>query len=227
LIIYRFSRHQSTYVTHHGDVGYDTLNRYSYSIAPCVALLVRTHISPSDEYSFDIPPHIRTLCDELVAAFQQAEDPTAVYEDDADAPPEIPDNNAEDDEEFMVASEDVIDGTPEPTSAPKPVRSAHGPSEIRATPTYCPIIQPKLRKLLVALYSQVPGEGSFGSFFSVIMHYLMLSSIRAHGQWIPSGRITHTIAALTFGGRLTLYSHMDDGLEEGQAHQYHQCVVTF
>lgn len=185
-------------------------------------MLVRNHLSPCEEYNFKIPPHIGILCDELVDAFRKAGDPNTIHEDDTETPPVPPDTNADDEEEFLVIDEEGIDAEPA-----APVRSAHGPTETRATPPYCPVIQPKLRNLLVALYTQVPGDSCFGSFFSVIMHYIMLSSLRANGQWISSGKITHSIAATTFTGRLTLYSRMFDALPPGEAHQYHQYVIIF
>jgi hypothetical protein len=77
------------------------------------------------------------------------------------------------------------------------------------------------------LFTQVPGDGYNGSFFSVIMHYLMLSSIRANGQWILSGKITQYIAATTFCGRLSLYAHMLDSTTTGQSINYHQWVPIY
>jgi len=195
-------------------------------IAPCVALLVRNHLAPSEEYSFSIPPNIRTCCDELVTAFQTAGNTHAGY---TEIVPEISDTFAADDEEFIVAREGLaeeqdLDQALVTMFSP---RSAHAPGETRSPPKCCPIIQPCLRKVLVALFTQIPGDGCNGSFFSVIMHYLMLSSIRANGQWISSGKITQFIAATTFCGRLTLYAHMLDSTIVGQSINYHECVVIY
>jgi hypothetical protein len=216
-----YFRHDSTYATHHADVGYDAMDRYLYLVAPCVSLLVRNHLAPSEEYSFPIPPNIRTSCDDLVAAFQKAGNTEASY---SETVPKIPDTVIDDEEEFIIVSEGSVD-TPDLEEASVTMfslRNAHTPGETRSPPTYCPIIQPLLRRVLVALFTQVPGDGCDGSFFSVIMHYLMLSSIRANAQWIPSGKITQTIAAHTFCGRLTLYAHMLDSTPVGQSINYHQ-----
>jgi hypothetical protein len=192
---------------------------------PCIAFLVRNHLTPSEEYHFPIPPNICTSCDELVAAFQKADAPAGYTE----MIPEIPDIIADDGEEFIIANKGSVDGedleeVPVMTFS---LRSAHTPGETRSPPKYCPVIQPHLCKVLVALFTQVPGDGYSGSFFSVIMHYLMLSPIRANGQWISSGKITQTIAATTFCGRLTLYSDMLDSTAAGQSVNYHQCAPIY
>jgi hypothetical protein len=159
-----------------------------------------------------------------VAAFQKAGDVPAGY---LEKVPEIPDIIADDGEQFIIASNESVDSPDldEVPAATFSLRSAHAPGETRSPPKYCSVIQPHLRKVLVALFTQVPGDGYHGSFFSVIMHYLMLSSIRANGQWISSGKITQTIAATTFCGRLTLYAAMLDSTADAQSINYHQCAL--
>jgi hypothetical protein len=125
-LVNTYFRHDSTYATHHTDVGYDTIERYSYSVAPCIALLVRNHLSPSEEYSFPIPPNIRTFCDELVAAFQKAGNAEASY---SETVPQIPDIVADDDEEFIIASEGSADNQnlEEASVTMFSLRSVHAP----------------------------------------------------------------------------------------------------
>jgi len=212
------------YATHHADVGYDAMDRYSYLVAPCIALLVRNHLSPSAEYKFPIPPEIRGLCDELVSAFKKL---GSAHTTHTETIPEIPDTVADDDDEFIVTSGVGSDSLDEVLVTTSPLRSTHTPGETRSPPKYCPIVQPHLCKVLISMFTQVPSNGYSGSFFSVIMHYLMLSSIRANGQWIPSGRIMQTIAATTFCGRLTLYAHMIDGAEAGKSINYHECISIY
>jgi hypothetical protein len=67
-----------------------------------------------------------------------------------------------------------------------------------------------LRRLLVILYTEAPTNANWGSFISPIVRFLILSSLKADGTWIPSSQITQTIAGLIFTGRLSIFSEILD-----------------
>lgn len=117
--------------------------------------------------------------------------------------------------------EDLLVDQDEPPPEANP-SSSNGESRTRVP--YCPIIQPKLRKLLVALYKQLPGPHGAGQFHSAIMRYLVLAGLKPNGkgEWRPSGNISQDVSALLYTGRLTLYSAMNDGLQVSNEYTFAQ-----
>ena len=176
---------------------------------------MKNYLHPNPEYNFKVPQHIGEAIDELVQALRQASD-GADAEVESDEAAEDRDDDGEpwlDDEVETPSEEETENEIVTPTMPTAPERSSRAPY-------FCPVVQPKLRKLLVALYMEQPEPQSDRQFFSVFMRYALLSSIRPKGEWKKSGQISQTIAALTFTGRLTLYSVMDDGEERPPNYQY-------
>lgn len=122
----------------------------------------------------------------------------------------IDDNDAPvlpDDEELLV---------PDPLNDRAPISVDTTPLErvkMQKAPPWCPKIQAKLRQLLIAMYTQLPGPEGHGQFFSVFMRWLVLSSVRPSGLWLPLGSISQRVAALLFAARLTMLALMDDHRE--------------
>jgi hypothetical protein len=151
--------------------------------------------------------------DELVAAFKVATAPSDDVEEDipADEHPPAPALQFEDEEFIVHDDEGEEEGGGEPEKVPVTLNSA---VEV------CPIIHPKLRELLVAIYTEEPGAHPDRQFFNVLMRYLVLSSIQPSGEWKKSTEISSAVAAILFCGRLTLFSIMDDGSPRSENYRY-------
>jgi hypothetical protein len=181
-------------------------------VASAVALILRNHIKPSVEYRFPVPAYVSKACQELLDEFKSPVDVS--FAGDSECPPEMEENL--EDEECAEHTNDGDDDDSEnvngfeQTPSDMEERGPYGGTETRKVPFFCPRIQPKLRNLLVALFTQVPGQDVNGPFFSPLLRYLVLSSIRKNGEWTSSSSITQRIAAVLFTGRLTLYSLMEE-----------------
>lgn len=195
--------------------------------------MARNHSDPLPSHRFRLSPSIDKAVEELLTAFQEASQGVAPTEGD-DIPPsdgEEEEEGDEDDEEEsvlhmedssrreQVEDPDSLDPphAPPPREPELPTASPHQ----SPGPPLCPVIQPPLRRLLVELYSQLPGPLADGRFFSPLLRYCMLASLGANGEWAPSGEISQHIAALLFCGRLTFYSEMREGLASNHHHNYH------
>lgn len=166
----------------------------------------------SETYSFIPPPEIRDAAQELVDAYSQV---TALpnSSDDED------DDDAHDREGASVNDEDAED-----EFYVDPIWR-HTPTESKMTlkqPRHCPIIQPKLRTLIHALYSELPPPGKYvHATHRVLIRCLIMSSISINGDWKNSSGITQMTAALSFGGRLTMHDKMVDGLRQNPTTTIH------
>ena len=141
---------------------------------------------------------------------------------------DVPEDDEEDEEFVTQLDKDILrDPTHDPDnldppSAPLPSHPQPPPSQSkRRIPPYCQVIQPKLRALLYALFTQLPGPHASGRFFSPLIRYLVLASFDTEGKWAISGNITQYIASLLFTGRLTLYSEMQQGLSGTEYEDFH------
>jgi hypothetical protein len=220
------SRHDTTYVTHHAAINLESIIRYSYNIAPALALVIRNHVSPHPEYNFPTTASISEACQNLLDVYPQCR-PLHHADDYAKWSKRNPGSaeDADDDEEFLTRldlgppdeSVDAVDSL-DPPSAPLPNRpsSQTSASDVRIPP-YCKVFQPKLRALLYSLFTQLPGPQAKGRFYSPIFRYLVLASFGVDGKWSVANEITQDIAAFLFCGRLTLYSeiHVDHTDMEG------------
>jgi hypothetical protein len=57
--------------------------------------------------------------------------------------------------------------------------------------------------LLVELFTDRPQSARQGAFYTPLMHYILLSSLRSDGGWCRSSVMTQKIAAILFTGRVT------------------------
>jgi hypothetical protein len=64
-------------------------------------------------------------------------------------------------------------------------------------------IQASLLELLLSMYTQLP-RGAEDKFWSPILRFIVLSSVKKNGRWLSSREITQTFAALLFCGRLLM-----------------------
>lgn len=200
-----------TYVTHHEDINPSSIRKYSLVIAQAVALVLRNHqrrLPICETYKFDPPEEIAAAAEQLIEAFSLAKpipQSEEVGDDDASDATlcEVTDDVFHDDE-FYVPDDDRENTQAKAPSVPLP-------------PT-CSIIQPKLRKLIRALYCQLPAPGTIAEAFdSVLVKFLVMASRLVDGNWRTSSGITQLIAALTFGGRLAMYDKMVLGLGDASS----------
>jgi hypothetical protein len=79
-------------------------------------------------------------------------------------------------------------------------------------------------ELLVSLYTQLP-TGEDDKFFSPIIRFAVLSSLRQTGQWLPPRRITHLLAVLLFCGREVLMAIMHQCLLDDPTIRYSKYIL--
>lgn len=196
-----YHRHSITYQKHHEDVGPAALQKYAAKGAACLALLLRNHSRPSPEYNFNTTPDITTCSQNLLDAYALTQAASAT----GDHQPDDHDSGDESDRH------EETDTQPPNTSGSKKTK-------------YSPIVQPALRGLLAAIFTQLPGPHASGRFYSTIMRYLVLAALKSNGkgEWRPSGDISQDVAAMLFIGRLTIFSIMDQGLEANNEYNYHK-----
>lgn len=201
-----------TYVTHHEDIHPTSVRKYSLVICQAVAMVLRNHLRSLPicaSYNFKPPADIRDAAQALIEAFSAAEPLPAsaeVGDDDASDATlcDVMDDVFDDDEFYVPEVDSHQDAQAETPSLPPP------PS--------CPIIQPRLRALIRALYCQLPPPGTMASAFdSALVKFLVMASRLASGEWRTSSGITQLIAALTFGGRLAMYDLMAIGIGDASS----------
>lgn len=78
--------------------------------------------------------------------------------------------------------------------------------------------------LLVALFTHLP-SGEDDKFYSPIHRFLVLSSLKGNGQWLPGRRITQTFAALLFGGREVMMALMHQEVMRSPSLRYSEYVL--
>ena len=69
-------------------------------------------------------------------------------------------------------------------------------------------VQHVLIELLLALYKDLTHGPTDDRFRSILVHYIVLSSIKPTGQWRTPSDITPKIAGILFIGRVTFGSTM-------------------
>lgn len=80
-------------------------------------------------------------------------------------------------------------------------------------------IQASILRLLIALYTQLP-TGKDDKYFSPILRFVVLFSLKQSGQWLPPRRITHLLAVLLFCGREVMMALMHRRLLEHPEERY-------
>jgi hypothetical protein len=80
-------------------------------------------------------------------------------------------------------------------------------------------IQVCVLDLLVSLYTQLP-TGNDDKFFSPILRFIVLFSLKKNGQWLPPRRITRLIAVILFCGREVMMAMMHRRLVEDPTIRY-------
>ena len=122
----------------------------------------------------------------------------SLLEDDIDAAAEIDDS---DDETW----EDVAEEEPESTEVGSVIAKDS--------------VQRHILELLVSLFTHLP-SGTDDKFYSPIIRFLVLFSLKKNGQWLPGRRITQVFAALLFCGREIMMALMHDQVNRTPSLRY-------
>ena len=81
--------------------------------------------------------------------------------------------------------------------------------------------QASILKVLISLYTQLPA-GKDDKFFSPILRFAVLFSLRKTGQWLPPRGITQVLAVLLFCGREVMMALMHRQLLKDSTIRYSQ-----
>ena len=196
------TEHERSYERHHRDVNYGTHQKYALRLAESLCLLLRNVSDPQEQYSFTVPPEIREIVvsldkmlkNDVLSEDYDVEDSIAHDEDDD-----------EDDEDDMRENGDDTSDISFGTDTLQPViPTPYTSAEWRPIPFYQDKTQETLIQLLEHLYTQGIRDGKDDPFRSAFMRYIVLSSVKASGQWLPANLITQTISPILFVGRVTL-----------------------
>jgi hypothetical protein len=195
--------HNDMRVIHHRDVRPETIKRYARVISCLVFLVLRFHRGWEGEYSMalmeeqsDAP---QALLEVLLKQYNYGSGGPDKYEadlsshdiddrdhlNDQDEPLDDPDGEVHDDVP-LFNNDHPLSPIPEAIE------------EIEKTP-----VQARLLELLLSLYTHLP-SGRDDKFWSPIIRFIVLYSIKKDGRWLPARQITQIFAALLFCGRLLM-----------------------
>jgi hypothetical protein len=80
-------------------------------------------------------------------------------------------------------------------------------------------VQRCILDLLVSLFTHLP-SGTDDKFYSPILRFLVLFSLKKNGQWLAGRRITQLFAALLFCGREVMMALMHDEVIRSSSLRY-------
>jgi hypothetical protein len=189
--------HDDMHVIHHRDVTPECLTRYSRVVARLIALVLRCHQGWDCEYSMGLTKEQAQACEVLLNSLRahprDRSQPQTESERDFDSsewdelnysgePLDDTDNEVHDDVQWL--QDDL------PFSL--------GPPVVEEVATNA--IQASLLQLLLSLYTHLPA-GRDDKFWSPILRFIVLYSVKPSGKWLLARQITQIFAALLFCGR--------------------------
>lgn len=215
------SEHGNNYPRHHRAVHFDAHKKYSRCVASALGLLLRNVINPNPQYRFAVPQEIEQVARRLYHRLQANPYVVGDYNEDfqEDFTKEEADSDDEDDYPATQAlptvrpdlsvEEEVVwplehEVREDPAMEEETETYPYGIFEKREVPTYDDLAQADILELLQLLYTQNLSDARDSSFHSVLVRYIVLSSMRQSGQWRLASVITQVIAAILFTGRLTI-----------------------
>jgi hypothetical protein len=207
--------HDGVRTRHHRDIQEESLKRYSVIVARLLFFVMRCHQGWNSKYSMDLTATQQEACKALYDALRgyrlsSNESGDAAGEGDWYIGLEISDDDLFEDIDDEESEDDEVSPTdqPENDSAPDAGRG------IAETP-----IQAAILALLIALYTQLP-SGREDKFFSPILRFAVLASLRSTAGWLPPRRITHHLAILLFCGREVVMAMMHQRLLDDPSIRY-------
>lgn len=196
---------------HHSDVNRGTLYRYANRLAGILILALRNHHRPNPLYHFDLPADIKLAIDSFTQHYANSTVTTALppFTQDPEYSAEEGGNEDNQEEEEMATCLTHESYTEETQVTAQPLQQS-------------PPIEDHLHKLLFALYSQLPESVDGGSFYSPILRWIVLGSLKTNGTWAKTGDISQLIATALFCGRLVMYHEVDITLDPGSYQNFHE-----
>lgn len=212
--------HDGVRTVHHRDVQRHSMKNYSLVILNLVSFVMRCHRGWSCDYRMSLTATQQTACQSLNTLLQSChgvprppetelkeeivkEQDPHYYLDACHDLSEESDNEADEDE---VPPTDNLFAQPSEASSSW--------NQIAENP-----VQTCILELLIALYCQLP-TGTDDKFFSPILRFAVLFSLKRSGQWLPPSRITHILAVLLFCGREVMMALMHRRLVEDPRMRY-------
>ena len=202
------SEHDRQVERHHRSVRYETHQKYANWIAESLCLLLRRICDEKEPYmNFFVPPHIHEKASSLASALHKTRTPNNGNQASSDQLFED-DQNSDDEQEEEDGPEDPDNDLyrlpPDGSDQLEPNQiKPYGPAQYKDPPIYNDPIQSLLIELLFALYTDVPNGLSDDGFRSVFVRYIVLTSVKASGQWRTPSDITPRVAGILFTGRVT------------------------
>lgn len=209
--------HDGVQTRHHRDIQDESLKRYSVVITCLICFVMRCHQGWKSDYSMGLTDAQRRACESLNDVLRGSsargnestdlggeQDWYSCIEEDV-----LEESDEEECEDGEFYHGDESTGESAPTTRQRIADSA---------------TQAGILELLVSLYTQLP-TGEDDKFFSPILRFTVLASLRQSGQWLPPRRITHLLAILLFCGREVLMSLMHQHLLDDPTIRYSKWVA--
>lgn len=193
-------RHQQQWVRHHESVDSPSLQKYARVLSKCIAFALNIHFKRQPghhHYKFPFPPSIATALQNLKDNYHKAVPPPSDPEPTVDAAELDPADYDDEGEHYVVYKH-----------RRKKQARAFAPASL--------VIQPLLSAVIESLFKELPPEGydKKTPFFSLVVRFLIISCLTEKGDFCSSTMATQTIAALTFGGRVTMHNLLLRALDE-------------
>jgi hypothetical protein len=201
--------HDSIRTVHHRDIREDSMKGYSVVITCLVCFVMRCHQEWKCSYAMGLTDAQRRACVSLEEALQPSRNGTRVNAELNDL------GNEQDWYGCVEVSGDEEDGEVEDgEDGEEPPIEEATPRQITEN-----ALQARILDLLISLYTQLP-TGKDDKFFSPIVRFAVLASLRSSGVWLPPRRITHLLAILLFCGREVMMALMHQRLIEDLTIRY-------
>jgi hypothetical protein len=172
----------------HRDVEYESLKKYGLVVARLVCFVFRCFEGWECRYVMKLTPAQEQACRRLKKVLVGHQRTGA---EDDDLWQELDDNELED-----------VDGDEEEEEFDELEGNADESVELQPDLIENPV-QRCVLDLLISLFSHLP-SGADDKFYSPIVRFVVLLSLKQNGQWLAGRRITQLFAALLFCGREVL-----------------------
>jgi hypothetical protein len=184
--------HDDMRTIHHRDVRTETLSRYARVVTCLISFIVGCYRGSGSKYTMRLTQDQSDACRALLRYLRK--DETCHSGPATELNYGAEDSNLEDpledsDDETYDDAHSFFDDDSQISAV------AH---KISDNP-----IQTCLLNLLLSLYTHLP-TGQDGKFYSPILRFIVLYSIKKNGKWLNANQITQIFAALLFCGRLLM-----------------------
>lgn len=228
------------YIVHHKDVQRDTLVSYASIVGKFLASVMQAEEDQRAAHGGDC---LVKLTQTQTAACRKLREllekdpvlgrirserfhPNVVDEDGRE---DEGDDDEEDEEQGENGAQDSLTSDDQLPSAdnegghlpipPSPLIPLEGLYPSPMSRFWCPQVQRQLHETLGAFYTHLP-EGSDGKWYNALLRFIPYSSLRPDGTYQAPGSITQIIAALTFTGRMYMFSVIHEAMVRNPGTRY-------